>query len=217
MMPPRLSGACLVVAAALFWLAWFLMPEPGTTNAAFILQAIAQQRVSVLLSALAQTGCAVAVVLALSSLTPPRSRLVTVGVVLTLVGALGNAADAVYHQMAYEMTAPDVDRAAMLPVMTRMQTEQVWLLVPLLLSFFPGVACLCLGLARAGLAPVNVGRLFAVALAVGLVGGGAGVILGISPRPMTMAALALFSGALGWTGWTLGRASSPRSAHLLVA
>jgi hypothetical protein len=216
MITPRTGGLCFIAAAPLFWLTWFLMPEPGTTNAAFILEAIAHQRSRVLLSALLQTGCAVFVVLAVSSLPPARSRLVTAGVVLTLVGALGNAADAVYHQMAYEMTAPDVDRIAMLPVMTRMQTEQVWLLVPLLLSFFPGTACLCIGLARAGQGPANVGRLFATALAVGLLGAIAAVTLGISPRPMTLSALALFSGALGWTGWTMRRASSPRSEHSLA-
>ena len=217
MITPRTGGVCFIVAAALFWLAWALMPEPGTTNAAFILQAIAHQRSRVLLSAVLQTACAVAIVLAISSVTLPRSRLVTAGIVLTLVGALGNAADAVYHQMAYEMTAPDVDRVAMLPVMTRMQTEQVWLLVPLLLSFFPGAASLCIGLARAGRGPANVGRLFAIALAVGLSGAVASLTLGISPRPMTMIALALFSGALGWTGWTMGRASSPQAKHSLVA
>jgi len=143
----------LIVAATLFWMAWFLMPEPGTTDASFILQAIAEQRGRVLLSAILQTVCAVATVPAVLSVTASRSRLVRAGAVLLLVGSLGNAADAVYHQMAYEMTAPDVVRAAMFPVMTRMQTEQIALLVPLLLSFLPGAACLCIGLAREGRAP----------------------------------------------------------------
>jgi hypothetical protein len=211
MIAPRTGGLCFIFAAILFWLTWFLMPEPGTTDAAFILQAIAEQRGHVLLSAILQTICAVAIVPAVLSIGAPRSRLMLVGIVLTLVGALGNAADAVYHQVAYEMTAPDVDRVAMFPVMTRMQTEQVWLLVPLLLSFFPGAACLCIGLAREGRGPANVGRLFAIALGVGLAGVLAAVTLGMSPRPMTMTALALFSGAIGWTGWTM------RGATELVA
>jgi hypothetical protein len=206
MIAPRTGGLCLIVAAKLFWLAWFLMPEPGTTDAAFILQAIAAQRSQVLLSALLQTICAVAIVVGVVSVGASRSRLLQVGIVLTLVGALGNAADAVYHQMAYEMTAPDVDRMAMLPVMTRMQTEQVWLLVPLLVSFFPGAACLCIGLGREGRGPARVGRLFLTALGVGLAGVVAALTLGISPQPITLTALALFSGAIAWTGWTLRRA-----------
>jgi hypothetical protein len=200
-----IGGASFILSATFFWLTWFLMPEPGTTDAAFILQAIAEQRGHVLLSAILQTICAVAIVLGVLAIRPPHSRLVLIGIVLTLVGALGNAADAVYHQMAYEMTAPDVDRAAMFPVMTRMQTQQVWLLVPLLLSFLPGVACLCIGLAREGRGPSGVGRLFASALAVGLAGAVAARTFGISPRPLTMTALALFSGAIGWTGWTMWR------------
>jgi hypothetical protein len=203
MIGPRIGGWCFIVSAKLFWLAWFLMPEPGTTDASFILHAIGEQRGSVLLSAILQTICAVAIVPAVLSIPASRSRLVQIGAVLLLVGALGNAADAVYHQMAYEMTAPDVTRVAMLPVMTRMQTEQIALLVPLLLSFFPGAACLCIGLAREGRGPARVGRLFGIALALGVLGVAAALMLGISPRLFTMTALALFSGALGWTGWTL--------------
>ena len=192
-----------MAVALLFWLSWFLMPEPGTVDAAFILRAIAGQRGLVLLSAMVQTLCAVAIVPAAMSVSGMPSRLVQIGVLLSLVGALGNAADAVYHQMAYEMTAPDVDRAAMLPVMTRMQTEQIWLLVPLLLSFFPGAACLCIGLAREGHAPAWVGRLFASALGLGLVGLAAARTVGISPRPITLAALALFSLGIATTGWEM--------------
>lgn len=199
------GGWSLIAAAVLFWLSWFLMPEPGTVDASFILRAIAEQRGAVLLSAILQTACAVALVPAVLSIDHSRSRLIRVGAVLTLVGALGNAADAVYHQMAYEMTAPDVDRLAMLPVMTRMQTEQIWLLVPLLLAFFPGAACLGIGLARVGLAPRHVGRLFAIALALGIVGAIAGSQLGVSPRVFTLAALGCFSGAIAWTGWALRR------------
>src|SRR5262245_15893621 len=96
-----IGAASLIAAAILFWFAWYLMPEPGTVDAAFILRAIAAQRGAVLLSAVLQTLCAVAVVPAVLSLGPSRSGLVRAGVALTLIGALGNAADAVYHQMAY--------------------------------------------------------------------------------------------------------------------
>src|SRR5262245_49140130 len=110
---PTVGGWCLIAAAALFWPAWYLMPEPGTVDAAYILRAIGDQRGSVMLSAILQTLCAVAIVPAVLSVAPTRSTLVVAGAVLTLVGAIGNAADAVYHQMAYEMTAASVDRTAM--------------------------------------------------------------------------------------------------------
>ena len=51
MITPRTGGLCFIAAAPLFWLTWFLMPEPGTTTAAFILEAITHQRSRVLLSA----------------------------------------------------------------------------------------------------------------------------------------------------------------------
>jgi len=206
LIPRHVGGWSLIAAAPLFWLAWFLMPEPGTVDAGFILRAIAEQRSAVLLSAILQTLCAVAIVPAVLSVAASSSRLIRVGAVLTLVGALGNAADAVYHQMAYEMTAMDVDRTAMLPVMTRMQTEQIWLLVPLLLSSFPGAACLCIGLAREGRAPQRVWRLFALALGTGVAGGVASQAFGLRPRPFSLTALALFSLALGATGWHMRRA-----------
>jgi hypothetical protein len=200
------GGWSLILAAALFWPSWYLMPQPGTVDAAFILDAIAAQRTEVLVSAILQTICAIAIVPAVLSIAPSTSMLVRVGAVLTLVGALGNAADAVYHQIAFEMTAADVNRAAMLPVMTRMQTHQIWLLAPLLLAFFAGAACLCIGLAREGRGPRRVGRLFAIALALGLLAGAAARVFGISPRPITLTALGVFSPALGWTGWEMRRA-----------
>jgi hypothetical protein len=139
------GGWSLIAVSLLFWMYWFLMPEPGTVDASYILAAIAEQRGSVLLSAILQTLCAIAIVPAALSVVGVRSRLVYTGALLLLVGALGNAPDAVYHQMAYEMTASDVDPAAMLPVMTRMQTEQIWLLAPLLLAFFPAPSASPLG------------------------------------------------------------------------
>jgi hypothetical protein len=86
-----------------------------------------------------------------------------------------------------------------------MQTHQIGLLVPLLLAFFPGAACLCIGLAREGRGPRQVGRLFAIALALGLLAGVAARMFAISPRPITLTALGVFSAALGWMGWEMRR------------
>jgi hypothetical protein len=201
----RVGGWSLIGASILFWLYWFLMPEPGTVDASFILSAIAKQRGSVLLSAILQTLCAIAIVPAALSVGVVRSRLVYAGALVMLVGALGNAADAVYHQIAYEMTAPDADRAAMLPVMTRMQTEQIWLLVPLLLVFFPGALCPAVGLAQAGIVSRRAWQLHVAAWVLGLINVVAALTTGISPRPISLTALALISVALGWTGWGMVR------------
>jgi hypothetical protein len=196
----------LIAASVLFWAAWFLMPEPGTVDASYILGAVSENRGRVLLSAILQTVCAVALVPAALGAVEARSKLASVGACLLLIGALGNAADAVYHQMAYEMTAPDVDRDAMLPVMTRMQTEQILLLAPILVSFFPGAVCLSLGLARAGLAPRRVWLLYAAALVVGLAGMVLATTAGMSPRPFSLTSLGLVSAALAATGFGMRRA-----------
>ena len=50
-----LAGWSMVVGGAPFWLSWYLMPQPGTTDAAFILAAVARQRSAVFRSAVLQT------------------------------------------------------------------------------------------------------------------------------------------------------------------
>jgi hypothetical protein len=203
----QIAGWGLIVAAGLFWLSWYLMPQPGTTDAAFILAAVARQRGQVLGSAIVQTLSAVATVPAalLAVRLPSRrgSRLLYLGAALLLVGAIGNGADAVYHQMAYEMTAPGVDIAAVAPVMTRMQTEDIRLLAPLMLAFFAGAVCLAVGLARAQLAPARLWQVYLLAPLLGIAGRIAVTALGLGARPVALAVLAVVSAGLAWTGWRL--------------
>ena len=59
-----------------------------------------------------------------------------------MLGAVGMAADAVYHQLGYAMTAPGSARDAALLVMTKMQSEELRPLVPLLLTFVVGAVVL---------------------------------------------------------------------------
>jgi hypothetical protein len=212
---PRLGGWSLIVASVLFWLSWLpwlLMPEPGTVDASLILAAIARQRGGVLLSAILQALCAIAVVPGAPAAVGVRSRMARAGAALLLVGALGNAADAVYHQLAHEMTAPDVDRAAMPPVMTRMQTQQIWLLAPVLVAFFPGALALAAGLGNAGLAPRRLWLVHLAALAVGLAGMATALTTGLSPRAFSLTALAWVSFGLTWSGQALRRAGDTRRA-----
>jgi hypothetical protein len=203
------AGASLIGAALLFWLSWYLMPLPGTTDAAFILEQVRQQRGSVIASAILQTLSAVmtvpAALLAVRLPTPERrgSTLLHVGAALFLVGAIGNGADAVYHQMAFEMTAPGVDVAAVAPVMTRMQTQDIRLLAPMMLAFFAGAVCLAVGLARASLASARLWQLYAITPLVGILARAATVAAGTGPRPVSLVVLGFFSVALAWTGWVL--------------
>jgi hypothetical protein len=65
--------------------------------------------------------------------------------------------------------------------MTRMQTEQIWLLVPLLLAFFPGALCLAVALAQAGIVSRRAWQLHVAAWVLGLIGVVAALTTGISP------------------------------------
>jgi hypothetical protein len=201
------AGWSLMGGAVLFWLSWYLMPQPGTTDAAYILAAVAGQRGSVLASAILQTLFAVTLVpaaLAAVRLRPLRgARLFYAGAALLLVGAVGNGADAVYHQIAYEMTAPGAQASAMVPIMTRMQTADVKLLVPLMLAFFAGAVCLAVGLVRARWATSSLWRLYLLAGLVAVAGRIAVAAGGLSARPVSLAVLALVSVAMASTGWAL--------------
>lgn len=210
----EVAGWSLMGGALLFWSCWYLMPQPGTTDAAYILAAVARQRGSVLASAILQTLCAVALVpaaLLAVRLRPRRGgNLLYVGAALLLVGAVGHGADPVYHQMAYEMTAPGVEASAMVPVMTRMQTEDVRLLIPLMLAFFAGAVCLAVGLVRARWARARLWQLYLLAALVGVAGRIAVAAGAVTARPVSLAVLALVSVGLASTGWVLRKA--PRLA-----
>jgi hypothetical protein len=75
------------------------------------------------------------------------------GAVLLAIGAMGSAADAIYHLLACYMTAPGMDEAA---------------LVPLILAFFVGAATLAVSAAGAELVSRRNPWLHAAAVAVAL-------------------------------------------------
>lgn len=99
----------LIIAAVLLWVAWALMPEGATNEPAVNARAIAGSRESVRLSAVVQLAASAAFAPALLLLAGRGSALTFAGGTLVLVGAMGMAADAVYHQAAYPMTAPDLE------------------------------------------------------------------------------------------------------------
>jgi hypothetical protein len=142
------AGVSLIAAALLLWIAWALMPDAATADARHILEAVGANRERVALSAVVQ--------LVASALFAPgvlfaarQGRRVTFwGATLLVIGAMGMAADAVYHQLAVEMTAPGVDGASVLPVMEAMQTRDIRTLAPLLLAFIIGAIVFVVGLSR---------------------------------------------------------------------
>lgn len=198
---PRVSAAharvWLILAASGFWISWLLMPGVGITDAARIFDLVGQQRGSVLASSALQLVSAACYAPALVSLasgsasaSAPGLRL---GVTLLLAGAMGSAADAIYHLFAYEMTAPGVSRDAMLPVMTRMQGPGLVWILPLIGCFFLGTGLLLRVALRAG--PARGAR--PLWLVVGLLVASLLVLASAGPippgRPVGLAVLALVS------------------------
>jgi hypothetical protein len=205
----RVAGVLLAMAAGTFWLSWVLMPGVGVVDAARILELVAQQRGLVTASVVVQLLSSVLFVpglIGVSALARVRgSQMLEVGSTLLMIGALGSAADAIFHLAAYEMTHPSAAPAAMLPVMERLQTGGVRFLAPFVLAFFAGsivlatamgrerlVARLCPLLACVGVALLPVSGLFS---------------LDATPhRLLALAGLGLVSAAVGWSGIGLGHA-----------
>jgi hypothetical protein len=203
----RIAGVLLVIGCATFWACWALMPMPGTTDPAFILDAVAAARPAVLASCILQlvsaAAWAVALVLAPAPAQPPGRLAWWLGACLLAVGSTASAADAIYHLAAFELTHPEVAPELALPVMKRLQG-------PDLLLLLPGVGALVLGLglfavagARTGLIP----RASLWLLAAPLPGAAARLLLpgDLAPRVVALALLAAVITPVGWMGWRLAR------------
>ena len=208
-MSARTSGLLLVAAAALFWTAWLLMPGVGVTDPERIFQLVSSRRSLVALSVVIQLASAALYVPAMLGILAtagfgrvPRLRR-SAGILL--VGAIGSAADAVLHLLAYAMTQPRVDSRAMIPVMAFLQGPGLSLLAPLLLSFFVGGAGLSIGLARAHVVSRWSARLYGWALATAIGGGGLASAGVVPSRGVGLAALGLVSAAQIWVGIALWR------------
>jgi hypothetical protein len=137
-----LTVVWLGLASLLFWAAWLLMPGVGVTDTDTIFALVGQHRPRVMLSVCLQLLSAAAyapgVVGLMHGQGAEASRALRWGAALLVVGAMGSAADAIFHLVAYEMTAPDVATAAMVPVMKMLQGPDLKLLAPMILSFFAG-------------------------------------------------------------------------------
>jgi hypothetical protein len=196
----RAAGVFLVAAALLFWLAWWLMPAVGITDTREIFEHVAAEagrvRASVVVQ-LASAACWAPAAIGIARLRAATAHpSLVAGAVLLAIGAMGSAADAVLHLLAVEMVAPGVDRAAMIPVMERMQGPNLVLLAPLIAALFAGTLVLAIGAARAGLLPRLSPWLLALAPAALPLGGG-------------LALLAVVSASQVWLGVALARSPRP--------
>ena len=202
-----MSGMSLVAAAVLFWLAWALMPGVGVTDPSQIFALVASQRGLVVCSVVVQLISAVLYIPALLGMVADphfgRLRGIQWAAGLLIAGAMGSAADAVLHLLAYAMTAPNLDRTSLVPVMAFMQGPGLVLLAPLVLSFFVGGAMLSHVLAKAGIVSRWDVRLHALAVVVAVVGGALASGGWLPARLVGLATLALVSAAQIWVGATI--------------
>ena len=65
----NMTGWLLILAAITFWISWFLMPDPGSTDTQYILSAVKEARIRVLCSVVIQIITSVLYVIALFKLT----------------------------------------------------------------------------------------------------------------------------------------------------
>jgi hypothetical protein len=209
-----MTGWLLSVAALLFWLSWALMPGVGVTDPAQIFTLVSSQRplvaASVVLQLVSAGLYAPALIGVVTGAGREVSRPLRWAAILLLIGAMGSAADAVLHLLAYAMTAPDLDRAPLVRVMAFMQGPGLLLLAPMVLSFFAGGAVLAQALAKARIvSPWNL-RLHGIALAIAI-GGGLMASSGLVPARMVgLTVLACVAGAQVWSGAAASQLTRPR-------
>jgi hypothetical protein len=201
------AGVWLVVASVAFWLSWALMPGVGVTDTATILATVGRQRPMVLASVLLQLASAVAyapgIVTLLVAPPSPTSRGIRTGCALLLVGAMGSAADAIFHLVAYEMTAPGIPPEAVAPVMRKLQGPDLGLLLPFVVAFFAGHAILVPAL-RTRVPRARHATFVLLAAPVILVAGVPMVRLGLVPgRIVGLGFLAAVAGSLATIGASL--------------
>jgi hypothetical protein len=137
---------------------------------------------------------------------------VRAGAILLLVGAMGSAADAVFHLLAFAMTASPPAGADLVALMQTMQGPELRFILPLIAAFFVGSAWLSVALARRGAVSVGNPACYALALAVGVVGGSLAPRVGLFARAVGLAVLGLVAGAQAWAGLAIGYSPEGRAA-----
>lgn len=205
----RNAGLLLIVAAALFWLSWMLMPGVGVTDAQQIFTLVARHRTSVLSSVVTQLLSAalyVPALLGVSSAISSRSdSRIHWGAGLLLLGAIGSGIDAVLHLLAYAMTQPGLERGSLLEVMAFMQGPGLRLVAPFIASFFLGGPLLSFALSKEGMVSKTSLYIYLISLGIALVGGSAASRGAISSRAIGLTVLGAVSIAQAYLGFELCR------------
>ena len=206
-MPRTSAGVYLVLASLAFWLSWLLMPGVGVTDTATIFALVAAHRrnvlASVVLQLLSSALYAPGIAAILSANPARRSAVVRAGGALLAIGAMGSAADAIFHLVAYEMTAPGIALDAVAPVMRRLQGKDLTLLFPFIGAFFLGHAFLVTALRKRG--PVAALGGFVLALApVVIIAGAPAIRAGlVTGRLVGLGMLGTVAGSLALLGLSI--------------
>jgi hypothetical protein len=206
----RLAAGCLIVAALLFGVAWYLMPAAGETDTLEIFRIVTPQRGAVLAAALAQLVAAALYVPAMIGIirnrdVPFASKLWRPAS-LVIVGTLVLATDAIDHLLAYAMTAPGVDQAAQVDAMQFMQGPALLLIAPLIASFFAGAVWLSVAYANAGAISRRNPALYVVALVIAAGGAVLATVTdGVDARTVGVLTLWTVAAAQVWLGAVLWR------------
>jgi hypothetical protein len=129
-----------------------------------------------------------------------RARTIRVGCILLAIGAMGSAADAIFHLVAYEMTGAGLAPEAMAPVMTKLQGPDLALLLPFVAAFFAGNALLVVAHRRRG--PLARAGFLALVVSPAILLAGAPMVrLGIlAGRVVGLAFLGATAGSLAMVG-----------------
>jgi hypothetical protein len=203
----RKTGFLLFAAAALFWLSWVLMPGVGVTDAKQIFALVASQRALVAASVVLQLLSAMLYVPALLGMVS-EAKLGCLPAVrwwagVLLIGAMGSAADAVLHLLAYAMTAPGLEIETLVRVMAFMQGSGLLLLAPLIVCFFLGGGGLSHVLAKVCIVSRWNLRLHGIAMSVAVIGGLLATKGLLPSRAVGLITLGIVSAAQAWIGVAL--------------
>jgi len=198
------AGAYLVLASVAFWLSWLLMPGVGVTDTATIFALVGAHRshvrASVVLQLLSAALYAPGIAAILAAEPARRSAAIRAGGALLAIGAMGSAADAIFHLVAYEMTAPGIALEAVAPVMRRLQGKDLALLLPFVAAFFLGHALLVAALRKRGRVATLGAYVLAAAPLIIIVGAPATHAGFATGRLVALAFLGLVAGSLALVG-----------------
>jgi len=205
-----LTGSILILASFGFFISWFLMPDPGTTDTTHILSIVQASRITVLTSIIIQIVTCVLYLIALfllARISFRQKRSALAGIILLAVGVMGLCSDAFFHLLAYFMTDDSVTiQQDVVRVMDFMQTSGVAFLLPILLPFFIGTLVVAVTFNKQGIVTKASQNIIIAAFLIGIVSAFAKKTHICEPAPMIVT-LGLFAIGQAFIGLDLIRGS----------